>query len=83
MTPKRLLAVSWEHSTGHAHPPATLHAYLGRVGITSALASRRNYLACDLGALFAEQGLQPDMKRVSVLTKTLSFRKPGGAVAEA
>jgi hypothetical protein len=37
---------------------------------------RRNYISCDLGALFQEQGLQPDTKYLSSATKVLSFRKP-------
>ncbi|KXZ46714.1 hypothetical protein GPECTOR_41g678 [Gonium pectorale] len=36
----------------------------------------RNYLSCDLGALFEDAGFQPGTKYVSMVTKTLSFRKP-------
>ncbi|KAG2447856.1 hypothetical protein HYH02_007312 [Chlamydomonas schloesseri] len=45
----------------------------------------RNYLSCDLGAMGEEAGLVPDGKWVSLVTKTLSFRKPwaGEALATA
>mmetsp|Transcript_95 Transcript_95/g.224 ORF Transcript_95/g.224 Transcript_95/m.224 type:complete len:154 (-) Transcript_95:178-639(-) len=36
----------------------------------------RDYVSSNIGQLFVEQGLQPDLKSLSSATKTLSFRKP-------
>ena len=36
----------------------------------------RSYISLDLGALFAEQGLQPWRKEVASASKVLAFRKP-------
>ncbi|KXZ46713.1 hypothetical protein GPECTOR_41g677 [Gonium pectorale] len=39
----------------------------------------RNYVGCDLGAMFQAAGFECDTKYVCSATKTLSFRKPAGA----
>jgi hypothetical protein len=39
------------------------------------LSCRRNFIACNFGAMFEDAGLQPAIKYLASATKTLSFVK--------
>ena len=41
----------------------------------------RNYVSCDLGAMFEEAGFKSDMKFMASASKCLSFIKPNSGVS--